>query len=105
MLEKLGFVWNSHDLLWEERLNDLKVYKEIHGDCNVPSKYTPNPSLAIWVKVRTLSHRQVQHIGAITNSLSIISSFSTFTAPAKAVQIPDRREGVDNDPHEDQEVE
>jgi hypothetical protein len=61
MLETLGFVWNSHDLLWEERLNDLKQYKEMHGDCNVPSNYSPNPSLAIWVKVRTPSHRKVQH--------------------------------------------
>ncbi len=50
-LEALGFVWNSHDLLWEERLEDLKEYKATHGDCNVPSKYPTNPPLAIWVKV------------------------------------------------------
>ena len=52
-LETLGFVWNSHDQLWKERLNDLKLYKEINGDCNVPNKYPPDPSLAVWVKVRT----------------------------------------------------
>lgn len=54
-LEQLGFVWNSHDQVWEERLRDLKAYKSIHGDCNVPSKYSPNPQLAIWVKVRNRS--------------------------------------------------
>ena len=50
-LEQLGFVWNSHDQMWEERLNDLKLYLEINGDCNVPNKYPPDPSLAVWVKV------------------------------------------------------
>ena len=52
MLEKLGFVWNSHDQMWEEHFNDLKIYMEIHGDCNVPSRYPPDPALATWVKVR-----------------------------------------------------
>jgi hypothetical protein len=49
-LEKLGFVWNSHDAVWEERLKELKAFKAIFNDCNVPSNYAPNPQLAIWVK-------------------------------------------------------
>lgn len=49
-LEKLGFVWNSHDAVWEERLKELKQYKNIFGNTNVPSKYQPNPQLAIWIK-------------------------------------------------------
>lgn len=49
-LEKLGFVWNSHDAVWEERLKELKQYKSIFGNTNVPSKYEANPQLAIWIK-------------------------------------------------------
>ena len=49
-LEKLGFVWNSHDAVWEERLKELKQYKHVFGNTNVPSKYEPNPQLAIWIK-------------------------------------------------------
>jgi len=49
-LEMLGFVWNSHDAVWEERLKELKEYKSVHGSCNVPSKYPQNPQLAIWIK-------------------------------------------------------
>jgi len=49
-LEKLGFVWNSHDAVWEERLKELKQYKNLFGNTNVPSKYEPNPQLAIWIK-------------------------------------------------------
>jgi len=49
-LAKLGFVWNSHDAVWEERLKELKQYKNVYGNTNVPSKYEDNPQLAIWVK-------------------------------------------------------
>lgn len=49
-LEKLEFVWNSHDAVWEERLKELKEYKAIFNDCNVATNYEPNPQLAIWIK-------------------------------------------------------
>jgi hypothetical protein len=49
-LEKLYFVWDSHTAQWFERLDEVKEYKMIHGDCNVPSVYPPNPKMAIWVK-------------------------------------------------------
>ncbi|OEU11191.1 hypothetical protein FRACYDRAFT_246303 [Fragilariopsis cylindrus CCMP1102] len=49
-LEKSGFVWNSHDAVWEERLKELKEFKHVnHGNTNVPSFYPPNPPLAVWV--------------------------------------------------------
>jgi len=49
-LEKLGFVWNSHDAVWETRYSELKQYKSIFGDTNVPSNYEENPKLSIWIK-------------------------------------------------------
>jgi Helicase associated domain len=56
-LEKLGFVWNSHDAVWEERLKELSQYRNIFGDTNVPSNYQPNPKLAIWVKRQRRQHK------------------------------------------------
>jgi hypothetical protein len=50
LLEQLGFVWDSHSALWEERLNELHAYRDIHGHCNVPSKYPENPQLTVWAK-------------------------------------------------------
>eukprot|EP00980_Cylindrotheca_fusiformis_P025163 scaffold13207_cov143-Cylindrotheca_fusiformis.AAC.16 len=50
LLNKIGFIWNSHDAVWEERWNELLLYKRIHGDCVVPSNYEKNPQLAVWVK-------------------------------------------------------
>jgi hypothetical protein len=32
-------------LSWYDRLRDLYAYKEEHGDCMVPQKYTPNDAL------------------------------------------------------------
>jgi hypothetical protein len=50
LLNKIGFIWNSHDAVWEERWNELRAYKRIHGNCIVPSNYEKNPQLAVWVK-------------------------------------------------------
>jgi hypothetical protein len=50
VLEKIGFVWDSHVAAWEERRNELIEYKKIYGHCNVPSNYSSNRQLAVWVK-------------------------------------------------------
>jgi hypothetical protein len=34
----------------EQRLRELAAFKQEHGHCNVPNKYPPNQSLAIWVQ-------------------------------------------------------
>lgn len=49
-LNHVGFVWDSHSAIWNERLNELLEYKRVHGDCNVPSRYQRNRQLAVWVK-------------------------------------------------------
>jgi hypothetical protein len=59
-LEKIGFVWNSHDAAWEERLKELGMYNCIFGDCNVPSNYNPNPQLAVWVKRQRRQYKFLQ---------------------------------------------
>eukprot|EP00536_Pseudo-nitzschia_multiseries_P012769 jgi/Psemu1/209618/e_gw1.506.6.1 len=50
LLNQIGFIWNSHDAVWEERLQELLQYKRIHGNCTVPSNYEGNPQLAVWTK-------------------------------------------------------
>lgn len=49
-LENIGFVWDSHRAVWDERFNELLAYKRVNGNCNVPSRYTENRQLAVWVK-------------------------------------------------------
>ena len=54
-LESVGFQWslrcgqmkNGETIQWDARFQELKKYKETHGDCNVPQKHGP---LGEWVK-------------------------------------------------------
>jgi len=36
-------------LTWEQSFQNLQVYKNVFGDCNVPQKYRGNPKLGGWV--------------------------------------------------------
>lgn len=51
MLDKIGFIWEVHDELWEKRFNDLKQYKARFGHCNVGAGKSDKEykSLLYWV--------------------------------------------------------
>jgi hypothetical protein len=51
-LDQIGMVWNSHDIVWEEKLEQLRAYKEQYGDCRVPTTFPEHPQLAVWVKIQ-----------------------------------------------------
>lgn len=57
VLDKIGFVWDSHVAAWEERRNELIAYKNRFGHCNVPSNFPENRKLAIWVKRQRRQHK------------------------------------------------
>ena len=48
ILEQAGFVWDSHEVSWREKVQELDQYRSQHGDCLVPSSYRENPQLATW---------------------------------------------------------
>jgi hypothetical protein len=56
-LDQLGFVWNTYMSCWEENYAELKYYKQVHGHCNVPQKYTEAPGLGGWVKLQRELYR------------------------------------------------
>jgi Helicase associated domain len=53
LLDTLGFSWMTKRpailVSWEQRINELKAFKQEHGHCNVPSNYQPNPTLGRWI--------------------------------------------------------
>mmetsp|Transcript_25616 Transcript_25616/g.71571 ORF Transcript_25616/g.71571 Transcript_25616/m.71571 type:complete len:591 (+) Transcript_25616:373-2145(+) len=57
ILEDVGFIWDSHSAAWFDRLNELRVYRKQHGNCNVPSNYPANPQLATWVKCQRRQYK------------------------------------------------
>mmetsp|Transcript_55771 Transcript_55771/g.135141 ORF Transcript_55771/g.135141 Transcript_55771/m.135141 type:complete len:215 (-) Transcript_55771:375-1019(-) len=56
-LNRLGFCWNSHNELWNQRFVDLQKYKEKFGDCNVPINYADNKQLAVWTKTQRRQYK------------------------------------------------
>eukprot|EP00538_Stauroneis_constricta_P000116 CAMPEP_0119570960 /NCGR_PEP_ID=MMETSP1352-20130426/43879_1 /TAXON_ID=265584 /ORGANISM="Stauroneis constricta, Strain CCMP1120" /LENGTH=895 /DNA_ID=CAMNT_0007620637 /DNA_START=201 /DNA_END=2889 /DNA_ORIENTATION=+ len=50
LLDDLGFVWDAHQAAWQFRLVQLRQFARVHGHANVPSRYAPNQSLAVWSK-------------------------------------------------------
>jgi hypothetical protein len=65
-LETLGFVWDSHKAVWQERLNELKAFRNERGNCNVPAKFAENSQLAIWVKCQRRQYK-LYHDGERSN--------------------------------------
>jgi len=49
LLTSAGFVWDSHEVSWREKLNALKRYRYANGHCNVPAKYGDH-KLGTWVR-------------------------------------------------------
>lgn len=56
-LEQLGFVWDSHSAIWEERLRELRDFQSKNGHCNVPSTHQENHSLSIWVQCQRRQYK------------------------------------------------
>jgi hypothetical protein len=58
-LEAIGFVWYRQDHSWNEMFQRLVRYKEVNGDCNVPSGWKEDPQLGSWVVMIYLLFRIV----------------------------------------------
>ncbi len=61
-LEKIGFVWECVDTMWEQMFAELVDYKSRYGDCNVPDKWSENRKLSGWVN----THRQFRKRGTLS---------------------------------------
>lgn len=59
-LNKIGFVWDTHESIFAERLRKLADYKKEHGNCAVPTTYQGNPKLATWCQHQRLQYKKFQ---------------------------------------------
>jgi Helicase associated domain len=57
ILNEVNFVWDSHEAAWQEKLNELNLYRKERGNCLVPSNYKMNPQLATWVKCQRRQYK------------------------------------------------
>ena len=51
-LDELDFIWNTRAARWEEMFARLVAYNDVHGDCNVPQSYEPDPLFGFWVSLQ-----------------------------------------------------
>ena len=50
LLQDIGFIWDSHEAIWDERYTQLEQFKSLHGNCKIPTRYPACPELAVWAK-------------------------------------------------------
>jgi len=60
LLNGLGFSWTAKvsPVPWNQRYEELKEYKEEHGDCLVPQMYATNKQLGRWVAKQRTGYQQ-----------------------------------------------
>jgi hypothetical protein len=58
LLESLGFVWDSHSAAWDEKFQELKEFREAHGNCFVPCIHKGNNKISTWIKRQRCQHRR-----------------------------------------------
>jgi hypothetical protein len=57
-LERVGFVWDAHNVAWEVHLSHLMKYRDEYGHCNVPgTDLAPNKQLGTWVKCQRRQYK------------------------------------------------
>ncbi|MBE2179952.1 MAG: Helicase associated domain protein [Chthoniobacterales bacterium] len=77
-LNEIGFVWQRNarrigmpsqlipvdetpiTRTWDEMLSELVDFFKLHGHCNVPADWTPQPQLARWVAIQRRAKKQNQ---------------------------------------------
>lgn len=57
LLNDIGFVWDLQSSAWYERLNELRAFRKAFKTCNVPSEWSENRQLAIWVKCQRRQYK------------------------------------------------
>ena len=56
-LEDLGFEWSPLGNSWDDRYDELVEYKNKHGNCLVPQRYSKNKALGRWVAKQRTQYR------------------------------------------------
>jgi superfamily II DNA or RNA helicase len=57
-LERIGVTWELREAFWEEMVQALVAFRQMHGHCNVPARYPENPQLGTWLDVVRQSRKE-----------------------------------------------
>ena len=59
---------NKRNLKWEQRYEELKQYKSMHGNVNVPQTYKDNLGLGRWVRRQRVECAKIVHLMNVNNA-------------------------------------
>jgi len=66
-LEKIGFLWDVQDAVWNRMFTTLVQYERTHGNCEVPRRWPENATLGNWVvQQRFLKKRGKLYVERVT---------------------------------------
>jgi hypothetical protein len=89
-LDDLAFIWDSHLVFWEERLNELRSFRDEHGHANVPTTYPKNQQLAFWAKCQRRQYKLLVQRDPQSNMtqerIAKLSSVGFIFDPRKSTQ-------------------
>jgi hypothetical protein len=57
LLESLGFIWDSHEIAWEQNYEQLRQFHTINKHCKVPAEYKKG-RLSNWLKKQRMQCRR-----------------------------------------------
>ena len=57
-LSEIGFCYDTHEAIWQERLSELYEFKRVHGHCGVSSSNV-DARLLVWVHHQRRQHRKL----------------------------------------------
>jgi hypothetical protein len=72
-LELIGFVWNPCDVRWMEMYHKLMAYKKQNNSTKVPTLYTKDPSLGLWVSTQRKAYNNGKMTGKRLELLNTIN--------------------------------
>lgn len=52
-----GFIWDSHEVVWIERYNQLVTFMGTYGHCRVPIQSSQFPQLSSWIKCQRRQYK------------------------------------------------
>jgi len=80
-LESIGFVWKIRECVpWVEMYERLVAYKHCHHSTMVPSRYTEDPSLGMWVVKQRVAYKKdklSEKRTEVLNSIDFVCSVKT----------------------------
>jgi superfamily II DNA or RNA helicase len=77
LLDKIDFIWDEREYIWDKSFKALENYKKLHGDCLVPSNHVSDcgVKLGSWVSTQRKNHKKGEISAkrtALLNSLKFV---------------------------------